>query len=177
MESGLSQRALAARVGCTRSTISRIEAGDMDPTLTMLARIVSAAGHRLLVELAEPGDSLRLAEAAEGTTDIGTIDWTRLRGIVDWLELHPESIDDAIADAPPRTGDLAADNLFAGVAEKLADDTGRQRPKWTRAVPALASPWSPPGTPRMKAAEAATAPAQLSSRNLMLGARNLWRAS
>lgn len=149
----------------------------MDPTLTMLSRIVSAAGHRLVVAVADPGDTPRLAEVAAGTKDIDTVDWTRLRGIIDWLELHPETTDAAIADPPPRTGDPTADNLLAAVAEKIADDTGRPRPKWTRTVPGLTTPWSPPGTPRMKATELASAPAQFLSRNLRLGAGNLWRSS
>lgn len=175
-ESGLSQRALAGRVGCTRSTITRIESGQMDPTVTMLARIASAAGHRLLIEVTQPGGAPRLAEVAERTKDIDAIDWTHLRGIVDWLRLHPGDVPAAIIDAPPRTGDARVDNLVAAVAEKVADDSGHDRPRWARSVPVLATPWSPPGTPRMQAAEAASAPRQFASRNLLLGAQNLWRA-
>ena len=175
--SGLSQRALAERVGCTRSTIMRIEAGEMDPTVTMLARIASAAGQRLVVDVAEPGRVPSLAEVAQRTGGIDTVDWTHLRGIVDWLRLHPEQVDEAIADAPPRTGDATADNLLAAIAEKIADDTGRHRPRWTRAVPKLAQPWSPPGTRRMQKVEAAQAPPQFADRNLLLGAQNLWRAA
>jgi hypothetical protein len=149
----------------------------MDPTVTMLARIASAAGQRLVVEVVDPGKAPSLADVAERTSDIDTIDWTHLRGIVDWLRLHPDHIDEAIADAPPRTGDPTADNLLAAVAEKIADDTGRPRPRWTRAVPALTAPWSPPGTRRMKKTEALAAPPQFSDRGLLLSTQNLWRAA
>ena len=176
-ESGLSQRALADRVGCSRSTITRIEAGEMDPTVTMLARIVSAAGQRLVLESTRPGSTPRLADVAKDVDHIDAIDWTRLRGIVDWLRLHPDDLDEAIGDPPQRTGDLAADNLLAATAEKIADDAGHDRPRWTRSIPVLATPWSPPGTPRMQAAEAAGAPVQFASRNLRLSVHNLWRGT
>lgn len=179
MESGLSQRALAERVGCSRSTIARIETGDMDPTLTMLARITSAAGGRLEVRARRPGRGPRLASAGagDGAGDIDHVDWTQLRALVDWLARHPDHTDGAIADPPPRTGDPRLDNLLAATAEKLADDAGRPRPRWTTTVPPLPRPWRPPGTPRQQEREAATAPSQFSARNLLLGADNLWRAA
>jgi transcriptional regulator with XRE-family HTH domain len=176
-ESGLSQRALADRAGCTRSTIVRIEAGEMDPTVTMLARIASAAGRQLVVETVVPDDGPRLATVAQSANAIDTLDWTRLRGIVDWIRLHPSRADESIADPPPRTGDPRIDNLFAAIAEKIADDNGRLRPKWTQSLPALPEPWSPPGTPRMQAAEAASAPPQFLARNLLIGSENLWRTA
>jgi transcriptional regulator with XRE-family HTH domain len=176
-ESGLSQRALADRAGCTRSTIVRIETGEMDPTLTMLARIASAAGRQLVVETALPDDGPRLATVARSANDIDELDWTRLRGIVDWVGLHPSRAAESIADPPPRTGDPRIDNLLAAVAEKIADDNGRLRPKWTQSLPGLPAPWSPPGTPRMQAAETASAPPQFSARNLLIGSQNLWRTA
>ena len=174
-ESGLSQRALAEQVGCSRSTIARIETGEMDPTVTMLGRITAAAGCRLEIKARRFGRGPRLAQVAEVDSDIDTLDWTRLRGLVDWLVRHPEGTDDAVADAPRRTGDSRLDNLLAATAEKVADDAGRPRPRWTASVPSLPRPWSPPGTPRMQAAEASSAPPQFSARNLLLGAANLWR--
>src|SRR5688500_7932339 len=151
-ESGLSQRALAARAGCSRSTIARIESGDMDPTVTMLARIASATGCQLELRArpARRGPQPRLAGAAEGAGHIDDVDWTLLRALVDWLARHPDDTDGAIADPPPRTGDPRLDNLLAATAEKIADDAGRPRPRWTAAVPPLSQPWQPPGTPRMQ---------------------------
>lgn len=174
-ESGLSQRALADRVGCSRSTIARIESGDMDPTVTMLARITSAAGCRLEIRARPPTRGPRLADTADRVHDIDGVDWTRLRALVDQLTRHPDDTDGAIADPPPRTGDARLDNLLAATAEQLADDAGRPRPRWTAAVPPLTHPWHPPGTPRMQAREATTALPTFTARNVLLGADNLWR--
>src|SRR5438874_4811223 len=47
----LSQAELAARAGTTQSVISVYEAGRRQPSLPMLASLVSATGHRLDVQL------------------------------------------------------------------------------------------------------------------------------
>ncbi len=52
---GLSQRGLAAAAGVPRSTVVRIEAGTMQPTLPMLQRILIAAGQEMRIRL-EPYD-------------------------------------------------------------------------------------------------------------------------
>jgi len=49
----LTMSALADLAGVPKSTVSRIEAGKIDPTVTMLSRIARAAGFRLVPELAE----------------------------------------------------------------------------------------------------------------------------
>ena len=53
-EAGLSRSALAARAGVPTSTVSRIEDGSSDPTLTMLARLIAAAGRHLSVSIVSP---------------------------------------------------------------------------------------------------------------------------
>lgn len=174
-DSGLSQRALASRAGCSRSTILRIEAGEMDPTVTMLARIAAAAGRRLAIDTTRLSDGPRLAELAESADDIDAIDWTYLRGIIDWLSPTSRSGGRSNRRSARRSGDERIDNLLAATAEKIADDLGCPRPRWTATVPALSEPWRPPGTPRMQAVEAASAPPQFACRNLLVGAQNLWR--
>ena len=176
-QSGLSQRALADRAGCTRSTIVRIESGEMDPTITMLARIAAATGHRLTVgsdDYAGERSLAAIAARSPGRPD-ASIPWTRLRALLDWLRAHPERSLEAIVDPPTRTGSPQLDNLLAGIAEKVADDAGARRPTWTQAVQPLDRRWHSPGTPRMRSAEAATAPSQFVRRKVLVGAGNLWR--
>jgi hypothetical protein len=98
-----------------------------------------------------------------------------LRGFVDQLTQHRGLIATAIESPPHRTGDAMFDSLLAGIAEKLADDAGIERPRWTRFVPASATAWETPGTPiRVKRARART-PSQLAARNIWLAANDLWR--
>ena len=174
---GLSRRGLASKAGVPISTISRIEDGRSDPTITMLERLLAAAGARLAIDVA-PGDAIptlaALATAVAQTRGRLKIDWTRLRGFADWAARHRDDLPAAIADPPSRTG-TPIDAILAAFAEQLALDHGIERPRWTRAVGSLPRPWSPPATPKMRAAAAATTPEPFRRRNVMIARSALFR--
>lgn len=174
---GLSRRALASRAAVPTSTVSRIEAGEVDPTVGMLERIVEAAGSRLVLAL-EPADAEpTLASLSTAVEQVGgrlKIDWTRLRGFADWGAQHPERLGRALADPPARTG-TPLDALLAAFAEELAAEHGLPRPRWTRSVGPLQEEWAAPGTPRMRAEAAATTPEPFRRRNLVLARSALFR--
>ena len=175
---GLSRRALAAKAGVPTSTVSRIEDGESDPTLTMLGRLVQAAGNSLVVESRPREDRLTLAELATAfDEDAGRlkIDWTRLRAFVDRVEQHPEDLAEAIADPPASTLPLL-NAILAALAEQLADEHDIERPRWTRAFGRLEEPWSPPSTPRMRAAFEESTPEAFRRRNLVLSRSALFRS-
>jgi transcriptional regulator with XRE-family HTH domain len=177
VNAGLSQRALASRAGCTRSTVVRIENGAMDPTVTMLARITAATGHRLDIRASQPlrRDSLAAIAQLVLSGDEPAIPFTHIRGLIDWLGLNPSIASEAISDPPPRTNNENLDNLLAAVANKIADEGFLPRPSWTSDVPIPVVPWRSPGTPRMQSLEATKAPRQLIERRIFLAATNFWR--
>ena len=176
---GLSRRALAARAGVPTSTVSRIEDELSEPTLSMLDRLIDAAGGRLAIEVVGSDDRPTIAELATALDrDAGRlkIDWTRLRGFADWAAQHPDALADAIADPPARTG-TPLDAILAAFAEQLADDARIDRPRWTRAVGALREPWAPPTTRRMRAAAEESTPEPFRRRNLILSRSALFRSA
>jgi transcriptional regulator with XRE-family HTH domain len=178
VKAGLSRRALAAKAGVPTSTVSRIESGGSDPTLTMLGRLVEAAGNNLVVESRPREGRLTLAELATAfDEDAGRlrIDWTRLRAFVDRVEQHPEDLAEAIADPPASTVPLL-NAILAALAEQLSDEYDIERPRWTRAFGPLEDPWSPPSTPRMRAAFEETTPEAFRRRNLVLSRSALFRS-
>lgn len=149
----------------------------MDPTFTMLQRILVAAGKQLqasCADLPEAPALARLGDAYEMQGQETRIDWTRLRGFVDWLRLHPERVEEAIETPPPRTGTVL-DGLLAGIAEKVAADAGLAAPRWTRSVSPLPHAWTPPGTPRMIAKAKKATPEAFRRRNIVLAEKDLWR--
>ena len=149
----------------------------MDPTFTMLERVLGAAGQvlRSTCENLDATPSLaRLTDTWQQGPSGAKVDWTRLRGCIDWLALHPEQTE-ATIDAPPARTGTPLDVLLAGMAEKLADDARIPRPRWTAAVPALEEPWEPPGTPRMIEAAKRATPEPLKRRNMFIAERDLWR--
>ncbi len=53
---GLDQRALAQRAGTSQTQVSRIERGEISPTVATLTRLLAAMGERLeLVPMTAPG--------------------------------------------------------------------------------------------------------------------------
>ncbi|HUP69205.1 MAG TPA: hypothetical protein VM142_05250 [Acidimicrobiales bacterium] len=126
------------------------------------------------ISLPEDPALARLADAYDTRAGETTIDWTRLRGFIDWLRLHPHRIEEAIETPAPRTDPLL-DALLAGIAEKLAADAGLVTPRWTRSVPPLPRTWAPPGTPRMIARAEKATPEAFRRRNIILAEADLWR--
>lgn len=176
-DAGLSRKALAKRAGVPVSTVSRIEDGDVDPTTTMLRRLLAAADRTLdFATGAVPQESLAALTDAWSTSPAGAkINWTRLRAFLDALHAHPDRLGTAIATPPVRSGNDQLDNLLTAIAEKLADDAHTTRPRWCAAVHPLLVRWEPPGTLRMKVSARRSAPTQFKARNIWLAEHDLWR--
>jgi transcriptional regulator with XRE-family HTH domain len=174
----LSVRGLAARADVAASTVSRIEAGSIDPTLGTLTRLLTAAGKDIEVVTTDV-DGPKLADLVDAwTEDPGGAtrpDWTRMRAWLDRIARHPETAATAILGAPRPSGSALVDNLLAGIAEQLSDDIGLLPPPWTRRVPPLLEPWETPGTPRIRAVARAATPAPFAERNITLAGSSLWR--
>jgi transcriptional regulator with XRE-family HTH domain len=174
---GLSRRALASKAGVPTSTVSRIEDGRTDPTISMLDRLLTAAGARLIAEVATDEAMPTLAALATAVEEVQgrlKIDWTRLRGFADWAAQHPEALVSAIADPPVRTG-TPLDAILAAFAEQLALEHRVAAPRWTRALGPLPDEWSPPATPAMRSRAAAATPEPFRRRNLTLARSALFR--
>ena len=177
LHAGLSRRALAAQAGVPTSTISRIEEGQSDPTLSVLKQLLAAAGCRLVIEACTGGDQptiAQLATAIDPNAGRLKIDWTRLRGFAEWAARHGDDLVTAMTDPPARTG-TPLDAILAAFAEQLADEHNLDRPRWTRTVGALPEQWSPPSTPRVLAAAEASKPEPFRRRNLILARSSLFR--
>lgn len=185
-DAGLSVRALAHRADVSASTIARIESGQVDPTYGMLIQLLSACGQDIRITTrrraapvtqppAPPPRIAALATAWKPTALGQTPDWARFRGTLDYLTRHPEAVPGAIRKRPPASGSAMIDTLLAGIAEKLADDSGYPRPVWTQKTPTLAQEWAAPGTPQMRLSRRDTTPPQLLRRGLILDRASLWR--
>ena len=177
-ESGLSIRAVAERAQVAASTISRIEAGRVDPGVETLGSVLAAMGYELELTVRRRA-SVRLAElcdAKSSSSQGDRLDWTRLRFFLDHLARNPHETDDAIAPPPPSSGSAVLDNALAALAEKVADDAGLERPSWAAAIEPLGQDTFPaPLTSRMRDRVRHSTPAQFAARRLFVDERSLWR--
>jgi len=176
----LSVRELADEAGVAASTVTRIEAGQLNPTLPMLQKLLEAAGQQLTIGVTPIERPRRpqlrdLSDARHKGPDGDEPDWMRLRGFLDYLAQHPQAAPAAIRRRPPRTSSLM-EALLAGIAEKIAEDRGIEPPPWTRHIPALEKEYyGARGTARMRAAWRAATPPQLRRRGLVIDEQSLWR--
>jgi transcriptional regulator with XRE-family HTH domain len=174
---GLSVRQLSRRARVASSTITRIQAGAVDPSIATLKRILEASGFELELLAIRRGTPRRprlgtLASAWTRKKGRLRLVWPQWRALFDDLALHPDLIPEAIYEPPPPAGEPIVDALLAGAAEKLADDASLPRPGWTAATPPLAEPYQPlrarPGLER-------SVPPQLRQRGVLIDTESLWR--
>ena len=175
---GLSTRDLARLAGVSYPTVSRIENGHEQPRWATLQKMFAVLGQGL-APMASERDQLRLADLSEAWMNDATAtehpDWTQLKALADQMSLRPALIAQAIYPEPPRSQSALMDNLLAAIAEKIADDAGIARPRWTRTRPGRKEPWSPPGRTSKQTAGAAAIPTQFARRGLLVPASAIWR--
>lgn len=176
---GLSVRALAEHADVAASTVSRIEAGKVSPTVETLQSLMYACGRELALTAASAGPSLAMLSDAWTNTKSGETrpDFTRLRSFLDSLALDPDQRWPSVVEAPEPSGSEVMDNLLAGIAETVAESAGHRPPRWTKDIEPLSSPWSMRSTPRRMAARKAQTPLRLAKRGLVVDASSLWRDS
>jgi transcriptional regulator with XRE-family HTH domain len=177
LAAGASASEVARRAGVATTTVTRTESGTMNPTISMLEKLLNAVDYRLIVAV-EKISNETISELTNAWTDEPwgcEIEWTRLRAFVDHLLRKPELTRIAIEDVPKPSGFNQLDVMLAAVAEKLADDAGIKRPNWCKSIPPLGTKLLPIGTPRMVKVAIATAPKQFKERNIYLSGREIWR--
>jgi transcriptional regulator with XRE-family HTH domain len=178
-ELGISTRALGVLAGVAYPTISRIENGHCVPRRETLDKISRVLGLSLQSGREAP-EIPRLCDLVDrweyDAFGVAQPEWTYWRAFTDQLALHPDLTAAAVGPPPSPSGSLFIDNLLAGIAEILVDQSGLPRPSWTRRYLPLNIPWRAPGTPLMHADHVAATPPQLAARNIVLPVSALWRS-
>jgi predicted nucleotidyltransferase/DNA-binding XRE family transcriptional regulator len=121
----LSARDLAARCGVSTSTVTRIERGELNPTVAMLERLVEASGNELVV-MVEPRhgaptmDALRARrnDVLDAVTRFGGSN-VRVFGSVASDSATVDSDVDLLIDVPAGTGLVTVRQITEAVAAVL----------------------------------------------------------
>jgi hypothetical protein len=168
-ELGLSTRELAALAGVAYPTISRIEKGHTPN----LGGTPSPRSPALSGSPASWTASTRDRWSASPTWSMHGSERRTGHRSPTGLSSEPSPISCAVT--PSFRASAGIDNLLAASAERVADELGLRRPRWTRLVEPLAEPWEVPGTPRMRAANAANTAPQFAARGLLIPEASIWR--
>jgi transcriptional regulator with XRE-family HTH domain len=118
----LSARDLAARCGVSASTVTRIERGEINPTVAMLERLLDASGSSLVVTVEPRMERPTLEELRELRDEIATAvgrfggSNVRVFGSVARGTATAGSDVDLLIDVPPGTGLIAVQKIAEAVA-------------------------------------------------------------
>jgi transcriptional regulator with XRE-family HTH domain len=177
-DAGLTQTRLAELAGTTQSAIAAYEAGTREPTIPVLARMISATGARLDLDVAPDLSLYRLADVARDIAATGPgDDARRLRLVFEFLrgaqeDGHPLVL--LVAAEPPPTGDARFDALLAAVAEDLCVHAGEVPPAWVHDPSrSLDHAWWVSDLPSARAAALVHAPASFRRRGVMIDRNDL----
>jgi transcriptional regulator with XRE-family HTH domain len=138
-ERGLSQAAVAERMGTSQSWVARMESGEVDPGLSSVRRYLEAIGAQLEVRpkpWPPPFHPMSLAALARVARrhlpDQEVMLRLCLQFIDDYREAEPAARAGLLRAAPGSTGDERWDAFLAGLAEHLAYHDGLRIPRWTQ---------------------------------------------
>jgi len=135
LASGLTQAQLAQLAQTSQSAIAAYEAGDRQPTVPVLARMLTAAGYRIILDIEPDQSCYRLADLAIDIRGVRPGDTERkLRFVFEFLRAadddgHP--VVRLVVAKPEPTGDERFDALLAAIAEDLSVKADVAPPSWT----------------------------------------------
>jgi transcriptional regulator with XRE-family HTH domain len=176
-ERGLSQAAVARRMGTSQSWVARMESGAVDAGLRSVRRYLAAIGARLDVQPAPEAESgfrpMTLADVARAArrhiADGETVLRLCLQFIDDYRETDPASRAGLLHAIPPSTGDVRWDAFVAAMAEHLAYHGGLPIPGWVdRNGRFLEQWWFPTDLPSVMASALAESPAAFRRRGIFV---------
>lgn len=175
---GLTQTQLAELADTSQSAIAAYEAGEREPTIPVLQRIVYATGHRLLIEIDSDRSLYRLSDLALDIKKVAKRDVTkRMRLVFEFLRSAEEdgaSLRLLIAAEPQLTGDIRFDALVAAIGEYLAAKHGISPPRWVQSKTRfLDGAWWISELPSARARALVHTPASFRRRGVMLDRRDL----
>jgi len=178
MRAGLTQAQLAELADTSQSAIAAYEAGEREPTIPVLQRMVSATGHRLLIEIDSNRSLYRLSDLALDIKKMPKRDITkRMRLVFEFLrgaEEDGHSLQLLITAEPQLTGDTRFDVLLAAVGEYLAVKHDIPPPRWVQSKTRfLDGAWWISAMPSARVRALVHTPASFRRRGVMIDRRDL----
>ena len=175
-KSGLTQTQMARIAKTSQSAIAAYEAGDREPTVPVLQRMLAATGHNLMIAFEADRNIYRVADLARDIrkTSIKNRE-RRLRLVFEFLrEVDTKELTLRVAVEPESTGDQRFDAMLAALSEDLCVSNGVSPPSWVFADQRfLDSAWWVSNLKSARTRALVTAPASYRRRGVMIDRHDL----
>jgi transcriptional regulator with XRE-family HTH domain len=178
LQAGMSQSAVAQLAKTSQSAIATYEAGNREPSLPVLQRLLAATGHQLSLSVLPDSSVYRIADLA---LDIAQSpahdDKKKLRYVFEFMRGAQEDtapVNVLVSAEPKSTGDMRFDALLAGIAEDLCVLGGEVPPQWVNSdARTLKSAWWVSSLAAGRAQALLHCPAALRRRGVMIDRHDL----
>ena len=175
-KSGLTQTQMARIAKTSQSAIAAYEAGDREPTVPVLQRMLAATGHNLMIAFEADRNIYRVADLARDIrkTSIKNRE-RRLRLVFEFLrEVDTTELTLRVAVEPESTGDQRFDAMLAALSEDLCVSNGVSPPSWVFADQRfLDSAWWVSNLKSARTRALVNAPASYRRRGVMIDRHDL----
>ena len=175
-KSGLTQTLMARIAKTSQSAIAAYEAGDREPTVPVLQRMLAATGHNLMIAFEADRNIYRVADLARDIrkTSIKNRE-RRLRLVFEFLrEVDTKELTLRVAVEPESTGDQRFDAMLAALSEDLCVSNGVSPPSWVFADQRfLDSAWWVSNLKSARTRALVNAPASYRRRGVMIDRHDL----
>ena len=175
-KSGLTQTQMARIAKTSQSAIAAYEAGDREPTVPVLQRMLAATGHNLMIAFEADRNIYRVADLARDIrkTSIKNRE-RRLRLVFEFLrEVDTKELTLRVAVEPESTGDQRFDAMLAALSEDLCVSNGVSPPSWVFADQRfLDSAWWVSNLKSARTRALVNAPASYRRRGVMIDRNDL----
>lgn len=175
-KSGLTQTQMARIAKTSQSAIAAYEAGDREPTVPVLQRMLAATGHNLMIAFEADRNIYRVADLARDIrkTSIKNRE-RRLRLVFEFLrEVDAKELTLRVAVEPESTGDQRFDAMLAALSEDLCVSNGVSPPSWVFADQRfLDSAWWVSNLKSARTRALVNAPASYRRRGVMIDRHDL----
>ena len=175
-KSGLTQTQMARIAKTSQSAIAAYEAGDREPTVPVLQRMLAATGHNLMIAFEADRNIYRVADLARDIrkTSIKNRE-RRLRLVFEFLrEVDTKELTLRVAVEPESTGDQRFDAMLAALSEDLCVINGVSPPSWVFADQRfLDSAWWVSNLKSARTRALVNAPASYRRRGVMIDRHDL----